>query len=535
MRIRQQRQPQPLLLELQQQREQDDNQSVALEDAFSPEQPAGASVASCPYSHHVPTKPCNLKLLQLKETSSDEDGSKTRVVEVHKEISTPIRNASPVKIPSGGTFQITAPSQAHNSEKPRQVQFSVTTEAVCSSKIHPLIDTADASGEVIRVKKNRKLGFFRDAMLVDTVPLGFFAIVNSIFQGGSSSYSVGSLACGMPVTPGGASIDSLSATVEVFPADQFSLTLKIPAFLKPDSLDYSKASKQWTSERAKQEKEIEEAGKEGESAYESEPRFREVGGIKKAEFRKFAEDQKKRKLGYIEGNPDGLSVELTQTDGERKISPPLDDIIKLIKCIVKAEYAFKEFNKWLDSFQVGPGVSFKAECQFFIVSLNATWGYKEYTDDRCFRAINGSLTMTLIKAGLDINLGFKFAGAADLFLFLKGDGQIDIGLSVNKESPDDHHHAKPKVSGDLTIEGGLHGAAGWSVLVIEGKVEVTFKADVEQMQVLSEKGIFSGTVKVSREPVNAVLTVSSCFWGTTTDETELIKKDDNLAEFDLGS
>src|SRR5437667_7400424 len=104
--------------------------------------------------------------------------------------------------------------------------------------------------------------------------------------------------------------------------------------------------------------------------------------------------------------------------------------------IVEAEYRFKQFQEWIDNFQVGPGVRCKVEVQFLAGRLSAKWGYVEYVDNRVFLQYSGSVKLDLIKASLDVSLGWKTAGLADLLVILKGEGTISFDVpEIVKEDP----------------------------------------------------------------------------------------------------
>jgi hypothetical protein len=518
MRMQQQHQQKQQWLQQQQQMQQADTVS----QQFNSQQPAGAAVAPCPYADKpVPTKPCNLSLIRLVEPKS------VRSVEVHKDVSAPVRGANPTLIGPGGKFQITANSKANNSGAPREVDMTIVTQADCSASVHPMATWADSKGGGAKAEKTQKLQFYRFPLPGDTSTCGFFAMLNAVF-GKTFPYPISASTCGLPSPPGSGSVAGLGAVIEVFPGDEYSAELTLPAFLKKDIWDYSSMA---PTDAKKKEEEIKDAGDKADELYESEPKLA-ASGESKAEFRQFIEDQKKRQIGYVEDNPPGLSVQFTQKDGSRTLSAPLDDVIYLIKCIVKAEYAFKEFNKWLESFQIGPGVTVNVEVQFLITSLKAKWGYKEYLDDRVFMAYSGSVEITIVKVGIDVNLGFRSGGLMDLLLFLKGDGSITISGEVSKESPDEPPAAKPKVSGDLTIAGGISGSAG-CIATAKGEVAVTFKAETDELNILGENGILSGTIKISREELKATVTASCKLWGSTTKEVVLVEGDPNLAHFDF--
>ena len=500
-----------------------------LSQDFSPAQPAGQAVQPCPFAaKDIPVKPCNLQLLRLVESGAKYiEKTITRTMEIRKGQFLQ-RNACPTLLPPAGIFQVTAHSEVNG--KPRRITLETVTDADCNASLHPSAEWEDAKHSHFKTGKKQHLEFYRPPLPGDDSEFGFFAILNGVWAQSPVSYPVAVGSCGLPVQPGGGSVESLAATIQVFPGDQYALELSFPALCKPHALDYSKASESWTTKRERDDKKIEEAGDKAVEVYkEDEEASRELGT--KAEFRQFGEDMEKRRIGYVEGDPEHIKVSLTQTDGDRSLKAPIDDVLTLLRLIRNAEYRTKQFQEWIENFQVGPGVRFKVECQFFVAKITAKWGYTEYMDDRVFLWYSGSADIDIIKLGLDLSLGFKSAGAADLLLVFKGDGTL--GLTVpefTKENPDDPPSGKVKPRGELKISGGVEGTLMW-VAKVEGIVEVTFKADTEELELLSEHAVLSGKIIVSREPVVAKVTASCWLWGSSTEKKELVKADPELAKF----
>lgn len=453
----------------------------------------------------------------------------TRTIEIRKG-QLPSRNKGPTLLPPGGCFQVTAPSE--NDNDPKGVDVKVTTEAVCQGGEHPEIQWADAQGSGIKNGKSQKLDFYRQPMPGDDVRCGFFAMLNAVFSQNPVQYPLAVYTCGMPNQAGGGSVERLDAVIEVFPADQFSLDLTIPPLFEPHWGEFKKTSASWETKRDRDDDAIEKAGDAADEWYQAnEDVMSEI--TTRGKWRESAEDQTKKELGYVEGVPDGVEIELTQTDGRRTLEAPIDDVVKLIKFIRDAEYRFRQIQEWIDTLQVGPGVYFKIGCQFLVVTLSAKWGYTEYADDRVFFAYGGAAKIDLIKVELDLKLGFKCMGMADLLFVLNGEGTIGVLVpEFTKETPDDPPHAKVKPEGELKISGGVEGSALW-VVKVEGTVEVVFKADTEDFSILTDKGILAGKIILSREPTVAKLTVNCWLWGSSSDTVELIKEDKELAVFEF--
>ena len=498
---------------------------LTVRNGFSRSHPAGSAV------HQCKSKPCNLMILRLTEQKADCSGrEQVRAVQIqagHARSGA----SSPIFLDNGDKFQITAHSQANG--EAREVALAVNTEADCTAAVHPLVEYRDWQSSASKVAKNATLKFFRDSMPGDDSMCGLFAMLNAVFQSGTVQYPVSTESCGVPKSQNATGTSLLRTVIEVFPGDEYSAELSFPAFLKPDSLDYTKATESWTTQQDKDKEKIDAAGEEADRIYKSERQFFNEIGSNKAEFRQFAEDQEKRRIGYTDSPPEGLKVKITQKDGDRVLQADVDDAIKLIRLIRNAEYRLKELNHWIDTLQVGPGVRFKVDCQFLILKLKANWGYTEYTDERVFMRYSGSADIDIIKAGLDLSLGFKSAGLCDLLLVIKGEGTIGITVpELKKENPDDAPTVNVKPRGELTLSGGVEGTAMW-VAKVTGTVQVTFKADTEDLRLLTSDGILSGRIVVSRDKVEGVITASCRVYGTRTGKVTLVKADPNLAHFEF--
>jgi hypothetical protein len=497
-----------------------------LRTGFSPTQQAGAPARGCPLKK---TKPCNLKLLRLTEPVADISGKPgTRSAEVRLGQTTTHR-CCPALLDSGGVFQITAQSDAN---PPRTLKVEAVTEAICSGATHPELAAMDSAGAHGLVAKQTTLKFSRMPMSGDSGLAGLWVVLNSVFQQSPVDYFVSAATCGCPASPSGTAVADLRCVVQVFPADVYELEFSLPALLKPEALSYEKKSEEWETVKDQKKKEIEAAGDLASEEYKSSAALQQTGS--EGEFRSFFEDLKKKQLG--EEDPkyyDEITVKLTQKDGSRSLEAPVQDIINLIRAIDNAEYAFKQIQDWIENFQVGPGVSFKVECQFLAGRVSAKWGYTEYTDDRVFFAYAGGIKIDLIKASMDVNAGWKCAGLADAFLFINGEGTISFNApEIAKESPDEAPKASLKPEGELKLSGGVQGALGW-IITGSVKFEVAFKADTEDFKVLCDDGIFGGKVVISREPVFGQFTVTLRLWGSKTHQIVVAKGNPNLAEFDL--
>jgi hypothetical protein len=498
--------------------------SAHLKQNFSATQKAGGSVQNCPLKKHIP---CNLVHLTLTEPTEDPEGKAfTRTVQLQPDPALH-RQSSPIRLQSGGVFQITAHSELN---PPRTVSLNAITEAVCGGT-HPQLVFLDADGPDGMAGAHADLKFSRQPMSCDSGMPGLWTVVNSVFMQSPVTYPLSAATCGVPASK--PAVASLGGSIQVYPADMFELEFSIPAILKPDALSYETQNKGWKTEAEKKDEEVDEVGDRASKAWKNSTELQAEGS--EGAFREKFEDMKKRQLGVEDSSyVDEIEVSLTQTDGTRELEAPIDDVIVLVRAILSAEYAVKKIDEWIENFQVGPGVSFSIECQFLAGRINAQWGYTEYTDERVFMYIAGGIKIDLIKVSMDVNAGWKCAGLADAFLKLEGEGTISLNLpSVEKNSPDEFLEASVKPEGELELSGGIHGALGW---VITGDIgfEVTFKADVDDFKVLHEDSILSGKIVISREPVYGVYTASIPLYGTTTDRIELIPGNPEVGAFEFG-
>lgn len=493
--------------------------SAALKSNFSPSQPAGKPVQSCPKAKPVPVQPCNLAMLSFTEPAAvmgDEDG--TRSVQIRQGQALD-RSPEPTLLPPGGVFQITAKSSAN---PPNPVNVLVQMQATCSLATHPQLSADGPQASTSKVTKKQTLSFNRPYMPGDESEIGLWVLLNTVYGQSPQTCSVTASCCGLPAQPGGGSVASLNGNIQIFPADQYEFELSIPAFLTPDALSYETASTGWSDG---------EDEDPSDEYYESNQEIVQSVNATQPVCQFTAAMQNKETGDDDDDFVDQLEVELTQTDGVRSLKAPIDDIIKLVRMIRSAEYAMKQLEDWIDALQVGPGVSFSIDCQFFAGKLSASWGYTEFSDDRVFLQYSGSLQIEIVKASIELSLGFKFLGMADLLLVLEGEGSISIAIpSIERDNPDETPEASVKPQGELTLSGSVEATLMWFVKGSVG-IEVSFEADTENFSVLTDTAMLSGEITLSREAVNLSATASCRLLGTYGYEVELIKGNPELAVF----
>jgi hypothetical protein len=476
---------------------------------FSRTQVAGSSAQSCPLKKQ---KPCNLILLKLTEPEAEmgeEEG--TRVGEIRKGQKRN-RGANPVQLAPGGLFQMTAPSAAN---EPRELVVDVTTQAVCGGAIHPELAVSDSEGVRSVIGKQATLGFTRAGLDTDSGLPGLWVILSSAWNQSPVSYPVSATTCGVPAS--GPPVDSLSAVIDVYPADKFELELELPPLFEPESMQYERNFGGWMT--------AEDRKKEAMEAEAAENRLTNTTPTKATPEEEEEEDD--------ESLAEKITVSLTQQDGTRSLEAPIDDIVKLVRMIHSAERAVKEIQDWVDGMQVGPGYSVKVECQFLVGHVKAEWGYTEFSDDRVFFAYSGSLQLDLMKLSAEFNIGWKCAGLADAYLKVGGEGAISISAEAAVKTPTQKGPSgNIEPEGEIELSGGVEGAFGW-VITASATLNVTFKAELEDFKFLTRMRIFGGKVTFSREPTNAEFTIACILWGSRTREVEVFKGNEDLGSIEL--
>jgi hypothetical protein len=368
---------------------------------------------------------------------------------------------------------MTAPSAAND---PRELVVDVTTQAVCSGATHPELAVSDSEGVRSVIGPQAKLGFTRGALDTDSGLPGLWVVLNAAWMQSPVSYPVSATTCGVPAS--GPAVPSLSAVVQVYPADTFEFELELPPLFEPESLKYEHTSKGWASA----EDEEEDEPKEEFTKLEALNSTGTEGTIKEALEKKDDEEDD-------ESFAEKITVSLTQEDGSRTLEAPIDDVIKLVRMIRSVEYAVKQIQEWADGIQVGPGFSIELGCEFLIGHVSASWGYTEFTDDRVFLAYSGKLQLDLMKLSVEFNIGWKCAGLADAYLKLEGEGAISISAEVSVKTPT---AKRPTGSiapeGEIELSGGVEGALGW-VITASATLSVTFQAETEDFKFLTDRGI----------------------------------------------
>ncbi len=514
-----------------------------LRESFSPSRSPDQSAQSCPLANkEIPAIPCNLQRLSIVEPKAGtEEEPCARAANVFKDEDRN-RRSSPVTLQSGDPFQITASSRYN---PPRHVSLQIVSEACCDSSRHPVLEVSGPGKTFSGARTSRNLNFVRPPRAGDdgAYECGLWVILNGLFREtrGPQVYEIDASDCGLPTSANGSPTPDLSTRIEVYPADLYEFSLALPALLKPDSLKLEAKTESWKTEadaQAEARKEREKAAREQADAYYQDYKeFLDDAGISRADTRKFVSDMAKKASGEDDSDfLDDLEVKLKQIDGSREIEAPIDDIIKLVRFIRNAEYATKSIEKWINNLQVGPGASFTIEVQFFVGKVKIKWGYREYIDERVYLWFEGSLDLDIIKLSADISVGFRFLGACDLLIVLKGEGSLGITCpEVSRKSPDDDWDAKIKPKGELKLTGKLASTLMWS-LKGEVGIECEFKTDFDDFHFLTAEAAFGGTIRVKRQPVYRVIT-ASCglfgFGGSKTDKAEIIPKNDNFAVFDF--
>lgn len=526
--------------------------------SFSPLVTAGGALGTCPVqakagaspggaqasnttaskaggaSAKVASKPCNLELLQLAEPKGSpqgKDGARHAQFKLPGKLK---RRQSPVELRAGqDPFNITATSARQGK---RKLQFTVQQPVHCGHADHKLLSVVGPGLTKAFAGNSATIELAREPMAGDNgTPMGLWAAVNAGWQAcrGPATYTVSAYSCGLPASAKGVPAAVLAGVVKVWPADQYKLTLSIPALLEPSALKLDKASSQWTTDK---QKEADARTASADAYYQEHKDFLREAGVSRADVRDFVNGMGKKASGEDDEKfADKLKLDFSQTDGQRTLKASIDDAVRLVRAIRSAEYAIKQVDQWLENATVGPGASISVAVQFFSGSISAEWAQTEYLDDRVYLAWKGSIGIELVKLELKLAIGWRCAGLADLFIELGGEGSLSATGSAACVGPDDAVEFKLTPKGELKLSGMIKAQLMWAVKGETG-LECTFKAELDEFRFMQAKGsALAGKVTIGREPVYRVITYSNRLWGGTTEEKEeVIKADENLAQFSFG-
>jgi hypothetical protein len=508
-------------------------QAKATNGAGTPGSAAASTKASKP-SAKVADKPCNLDLMQVTEPKGSPQGKDGARYAQFKPGGKLKRRQSPVELRAGqDPFHITATSARQGK---RKLQIAVQQGAHCGHADHKLISVVGPGLTKAYSGNSATIELARQPLAGDNgVPFGLWAAVNAGWQAcrGPAHYTISAYSCGLPASAKGVPTATLAGEVQVWPADQYKLSLSIPALLEPSALKLDKASDNWTTDK---QKETDRRNAQADSYFQEHKDFLKEAGVSRKDVRDFVNGMGKKASGEDDEHfVDQLKIDFSQTDGQRTLKASVDDVVKLVRAIRRAEYAIKQVDKWLENATVGPGASFSLAVQFFSGSIAAEWGQTEYLDDRVYLAWKGSISIELVKLELKLAIGWRCAGLADLFIELGGEGTLSATGSAACVGPDDPVEFKLSPKGELKLSGMIKAQLMWAVKGETG-LECTFKAELDEFHFMRAKGsALSGQVTIGREPVYRVITYSNRLWGGTTEEKEeVIKADENLAQFKFG-
>lgn len=481
----------------------------------------------------APAKPCNLMKLQVIEPKADPGGKPGTRAADFLQARQRVRLQSPVKLRTAtDTLQITAVSKPQGT---RQLDITCHLDAWCGDPAHQLIHVKGPGVDKEFPGTKASVGLFRRHFPTDSGPTpGFWAFINACWQAAAApaEYEIRSITCGLPTSAKSAPLATLLGRIEVFPADTFELSLKIPALLQPDALSLDLKSDGWKSADDRKKDQLQ---KDADAYYASEQTFFREAGVTRSEVRKFVADMEKKKSGADDKDfVDKLEIKFRQTDGGRVIEAPIDDIVKLVRCVRDAEYAAKKVGDWISGAQVGPGASIKVDCQFFAGSIDARWQRMEHTDDRVFLGWEAELSIAIVKLEITLAVGWRCAGLADLFVELAGAGTLSIAGSAASKSPDQKVELDAKPSGKLELSGKVKGELMWCVSGETG-LECAFETDCDDFHFMRKGKVLSGEIVVKRGAVNRTIAYSSRVYGGTAEKAEIVPADDRFGCFTLGS
>lgn len=492
---------------------------MSVENTFSSQKDVSSAQEPC--SLNLPAVPCNLEMLVMTENDADVE-SKVRRIEVRKGTLTQ-RNASPVILATGDTFEITAPSRYG---KARKVEFKPVFSDCCDQTAHPI-----QINYVEQKSCNLPVEFFNknDFKFAD---LGFFGVLNTFVRLASDPeiIQISSGSCGLPADNSEPSVSGINSRIAVYPADTLKFELEIPSLNEPDSLKGKKTTDSWETEqdrdekKAKQEHEatVKQLKEEARSIYKENKENFGYTGTSIAEYEEFFMDVYKSKKGDDDKDYlDKLKINVERVDGSVKDNIHVDGIIKLVRFIRNLEYRTKTISEWSKSIRWGPGASFEFGLSFFAMKISGEAGYKELQDGRVIFAGKIAGTVDIVSGEVGIKGGAVYAGMADLEVSLKLSGKLSLELDAKKDDFGDTK-GEANVVGEFKGDAKVAGKLLW-VVTAEFGADAAYTAKTKDMEFFTKDKLISGKIELSRSKVMANINASCMIMGFGG-EKELFKE-----------
>lgn len=228
------------------------------------------------------------------------------------------------------------------------------------------------------------------------------------------------------------------------------------------------------------------------------------------------ERQERRKSGDEDESFIGkIKLSCKRQDGDIEFrSKEPTHLLKIVHAILSVEYEIKCISQWIRHAQFGLGFSFSVKPEFFSGELALEWAYREHTDDRVFLYWKAEANLVLAKLEIELEMGFKAAGMADLVAVLGGKGEVSLAFEAEKKHPDENPEKKISPKGEISISGSVKTQLFW---VVKGGVGLETKFVVKcDMEFFPEGGAaVEGKVEFSRDKIVNTITFSCLTFGGT--------------------
>lgn len=392
----------------------------------SPTQQSGTLPCGLPIKVNL----CDLKDLKLTESKtgkghapwvSNETPPKERLLPQSFVIHTRgTANASPYL--TGTVIEVTAGAPKDF----RKTTLSLLVEEdyqFCGEFTHPHLVITDPAGVVttMKGKKAHPLVVYRKARATDDANIKGVKIANFVdiwpVRWGFQDYRVSALVCGG--RKGGPAVRSQHTAIRVYPEDQWELSISSPSLFS-GSIKHS--TNTWGGGNVATTTGSVSANLRHSTATAAATRTNTNGTV---EWKGTAEN---KVVGEKELET-RVKVELKRND--QKVMG-LDWILTAINTFKNIEAAITSVNEAIKKYKPKVGWDFAFGVEVLTGSLKATWGFKEWIDNRVYFAYSVAVRLTLVKLTFSVSFGVD--------LTIKGygftaniEGKIEGSLTVSQD------------------------------------------------------------------------------------------------------
>ncbi len=386
-------------------------------------------------------QPCGVGRLIVRRDAVD-DEEQYQAMEMRWGNTDPSAPGVPVWRP-GFPLQIVAPS-SFSPNKPREVEIEADMIGVCSAQAHPRCAFNDSD---VSIGTRRTLKFFRDTELDDWMSFpGIFELLRHLYVGATTPYPIRVDSCGTSGADSPPSSRRVVGLIEVFPADEFELTITSPAA--------------WTK------------------------RWRPIG----ARFKKRT-DKRKVKKQFHEDNPNenDCEIELTVSDGPRERSVEGSDILESLENAKKVLKALKKVGQWTGMNPVGFSASFVGDVNAIAGEMSLKWAYREVPHSReVYLWASGAISLVLVSAELTGEFAWQILGKAKVYFSLKIEGELGLEGEIERLGPG-HSNTSVKPTGELKGTAELGAKVGCQIVAGALSATCGIELDADEFWLLGRR------------------------------------------------